>query len=127
MQKFVDGQPVGSVRQRLLEQAAQSAKVALKAAKLKPGFLVFQAGHDIAEANALAEGRERQPSLGSRCPDFVEFFWGKIGPEDELFTGHGEPPLCWRRSGLRGLLVTGLLAFGSSRKSVSTRNVYPPT
>jgi len=92
MQKFVNGQPVGSVRQRLHELDAQSAKVALKAAKLKPGFLVFQAGHDIAEANALAESRERQSGLAGRCPDFVKFLWGKIGPEDEFFAGHGEPP-----------------------------------
>lgn len=58
MQQFVDGLPVGSVGQRLLDQSAQSAKVALEAAQLQPGFLMLQAGYGEAKADSLTEGRE---------------------------------------------------------------------
>lgn len=58
MQQLVDGLPVGSIRQRLLEQPAQAAKIALETAKLQPGFLVLQAGHGEAETYPLTEGRE---------------------------------------------------------------------
>lgn len=47
--------PVG---QRLLYQATQAPKVAFKAAKFQPGFLMLKAGHGEAKANPLAEGRK---------------------------------------------------------------------
>ncbi len=58
MQQFVDSLPVGSVSQRLLDQATQTAKIALEAAQLQPGFLVLQAWHCVAKTNPLTESRE---------------------------------------------------------------------
>lgn len=58
MQQPVDGLPVGTIGQRLFDQAAQTSKVAFEAAKLQPGFLVLQAGHDKAKANQLTERRK---------------------------------------------------------------------
>lgn len=54
----MNGLPVSSIGQRLFDQAAQAAKVAFEAAKLQPGFLMLQAGHDKAKTNELTEGRE---------------------------------------------------------------------
>lgn len=58
MQQHVNHLPVGSIAQRLLDQATQAAQVAFEAAKLQPRFLMLQAGNSKAKANPLTEGRE---------------------------------------------------------------------
>ena len=58
MQQFVDGLPVGSIGQRLFEQATQAAKVAFQTAKFQAGFLMLQTGHGEPQANPFTEGRE---------------------------------------------------------------------
>lgn len=54
----MNGLTVGSVGQRLFDQSAQTAKVALEAAQLQPGLLMFKAWNGITEAYPLTEGRE---------------------------------------------------------------------
>lgn len=58
MQQFVDGLPVCAVGQRLLDQSAQTAKVAFETAQFQSGLLVLQARHGVAKANPFTEGRE---------------------------------------------------------------------
>ena len=54
----MNGLPVGAVGQCLFDQTAQPAEVAFEAAEFQPGFLMLEAGHGKAEANALTEGRK---------------------------------------------------------------------